>query len=120
MVVKWWLTLREQRRLKVFESRVLRRIFRPKRDKVTGKWRKLNNEDLIDLCCLPAIVRVIKLRMRLAGHVALWGRGEVYTGFWWGNLREGDHLGDPGVGIKIILRWIIRKWDVGHGLDRSD
>jgi len=38
------------------------------------------------------------------------------TGFWWGNLREGDHLGDPGVGGRIILRWISRKWDVG-GMD---
>ena len=41
------------------------------------------------------------------------GRGEVYTGFWWGNLREGDHLEDPGVDGRIILRWIFRKWDVG-------
>ena len=40
-------------------------------------------------------------------------RGEVYTGFWWGNLRVRDHLGDSGVGERIILRWIYRKWDVG-------
>jgi hypothetical protein len=40
-------------------------------------------------------------------------RGEAYTGFWWGNLRERDHLGDPGVDGRIILRWIIRKWNVG-------
>jgi hypothetical protein len=40
------------------------------------------------------------------------GRGEVYTGFWWGNLRERDHLENPGVSGKIILRWIFRKWDV--------
>jgi len=40
----------------------------------------------------------------------VWGRGAVYTGFWWGNLREGDHLGDPGVDGRIILRWIFRKW----------
>jgi len=38
-------------------------------------------------------------------------RGEVYTGFWWGGLREGDHLGDPDVDGRIILRWIFRKWD---------
>jgi hypothetical protein len=43
----------------------------------------------------------------------VWGRGEVYTGFWWGNLRERDHLGDPGVDGRIILRRIFRKWDVG-------
>jgi len=46
-------------------------------------------------------------------------RGEVYTGFWWGNLTERDHLGDPGLDGKIILRWIFRKWDVVHGLDRG-
>jgi hypothetical protein len=41
------------------------------------------------------------------------GRGEVYTGFWWGNPRERDHWGDPAVDGMIILRWIFRKWDVG-------
>jgi hypothetical protein len=41
----------------------------------------------------------------------LWGRGEVHSGFWWGNLRENDHLEDPGVDRRIILRWIFRKWD---------
>jgi len=56
------------------------------------------------------IVRVIKLRrMRWAGHVARMGRGEVYTGFWWGNLRERDHLEYPGVDERIILRRIFRK-----------
>jgi len=45
--------------------------------------------------------------------------GEAYTGFWWGNLRERDHLGDPGLDGKIILRWIFREWDGGHGLDRG-
>jgi len=63
----WWLTLREERRLRVFENRVLRRIFEPKRDEVTGEWRKLNNEEFIDLYSSPTIVWVIKLRMRLAG-----------------------------------------------------
>jgi len=43
----------------------------------------------------------------------VWGRGEAYTGFWWGNLRERDHFGDPGIDGSIILRWIFRKWDVG-------
>jgi hypothetical protein len=41
------------------------------------------------------------------------GMGEACTGFWWGNLRERDHLGEPGIDRKIILRWIIRKWDMG-------
>jgi hypothetical protein len=56
----WSLTLREERGLRVFENRVLRRIFGPKRDEVTGEWRKLHNEELNDLYCSPNIVWVIK------------------------------------------------------------
>jgi hypothetical protein len=62
--------LREERRLRVFENRVLRKAFGPKRDEVTGKWRKLHNEELNGLYCSLSVIRSIKLRrMRLAGHV---------------------------------------------------
>jgi hypothetical protein len=54
--------LREERRLRVFENRVLRRVFGPKREDVTGEWRELHNEELNDLYSLPNIVRVVKLR----------------------------------------------------------
>jgi hypothetical protein len=75
--------------LRVFENRVLRRVFGPKRDKVTGEWRKLHNEELQDLYCSPANLRGIKSRrMRWAGHVAWMRRGEACTEFWWENLRE--------------------------------
>jgi hypothetical protein len=97
----------------VFENSVLRGVFGGKRDGVTGEWRKLHNEELHDLYCSPSIVRVIKSRrMRWAGHVALMGRSEACTECWWGNLRERDHWGDPGVDRRITLRWMIRKWDV--------
>jgi hypothetical protein len=101
----WSLTLREECRLKVFENRVLRRVFGPKRDEVTGEWRNLHNEELNYLYSLPNIVRVVKSRrMRCAGHVASMGEGKVCTGFWWGSQREGDHWGDPDVDGMIILR----------------
>jgi len=51
--------------------------------------------------------------MRWRGTWRVWGREEVYTGFWWGNLKERDHFGDPGIDGSIILRWIFREWDVG-------
>jgi hypothetical protein len=71
----WYLTLREEHRLRVFENRVLRRIFGPKREE-DGSWRKLHNDELHILYSLPNIVRVIKSRrMRWAGRVARMGEG---------------------------------------------
>jgi hypothetical protein len=72
---------------------VMRRIFGPKRDEVTEEWRKLNNEGLNDLYC-SANIRVIKSR-RWAGHVAVWVRGEVHKGVWWGRPEGKRPLGRP-------------------------
>jgi hypothetical protein len=95
------------------QSIALKRITKQNVTCTEGEWRKLHNEELNDLYTSRNIVRVINSRrMRWAGHVARMGGGEAYTGFWWGNLRKRDHLGDPGVDGRIILRWIFRKWDV--------
>jgi hypothetical protein len=76
----------------VFENRVLRRVFGPKRDEVTGDWRKLHNEELHNLCSSPNIIRMIKVRsMRWAGHIARMGRRGMHIGYWWESQKERDH-----------------------------
>jgi hypothetical protein len=87
----------------VFENRVLRRIFGPKRDEVTGEWRKLHNEELHNLYSSSDIIRQVKSRrMRWAGHVARMGEGrKVYK------VLERDHLEDQGVGGKMGSEWIL-------------
>jgi len=110
----WSLTLREERNLRVFENMMLRRIFGPRRDEVTGEWRRLHNEELNDLYSSPNIVRVIKsIRMKWARRVARMGKERGYIGSWWGNRRKRDHWGNLGVDGWIILGWISRRWDVG-------
>jgi hypothetical protein len=89
--ILYQITLREEHRPRVFENRVLRRIFGPKRDEVTGEWRKLHNEELRDLYSSPIIIRIIKPRMRWAGHVARTGGIGTRIGYWWEIQRERDH-----------------------------
>jgi hypothetical protein len=85
----WSLTLREEHRLRVFEKRVLRRIFGLKRVEVTGEWRKLHDEELRDLYSSPSIIRIIKRRrMRWAGHVARMGRRRTRIDFWWESKKD--------------------------------
>ena len=96
--------MREERKLKLFENMVLKRIFGPRRDEVTGEWRRFHNEEINDLYCSPNIVRMIKLRrMRWAGHVASMGEERGCIESWWGNRSERDHWGDLGVDVWIIL-----------------
>jgi hypothetical protein len=95
--------LRENHRLRVFENGVLKRIFGPKREE-DGSWRKLHNDEFHSLYYSPN-VRVINSRwMRLVGHGARMGRGEVFTGLWLGGPKGRDHWKDLGVGGRITLR----------------
>jgi hypothetical protein len=92
----------------VFEDRVLRGIFGPKRDEVTGDWRKLHKEGLLNLYKSPSIIRMIKsMRMRWTGHVARMGRRGIHIRYWWENQKEIDHWEDEDVGGWIILNWIL-------------
>jgi hypothetical protein len=93
--------------LGVFENRVLMRIFGPKRDEVTGTWRRLHNEKRNDLYSLPNTVWVMKLRrIRWVGHITRSGRGKMHTGFWQGNVKARDQLEDACVDGRIVLKWI--------------
>jgi hypothetical protein len=100
---------REGNRPRVFENRVLMRILGPNGDEIIGGWRKLHNEELHNVHFLLNIIRTIKL-MKWAGHV----------GFWYKNLKQRDHQEDIGEDSRIILKWILEKWDEGgYGLDSS-
>jgi hypothetical protein len=97
--------LREERKLRVFENRVLRRIFGLKEDEITKEWIKIHNEELNNLHFSPDIIWVIKWgNNEVDGHVPCMGREEVHIGFWRGNLKEIDHLEVPDVNGSIILR----------------
>jgi hypothetical protein len=98
----------------VFENSLLRGIFGPERDEVTGEWRKLHNEELNDLYSSPNVVQVIKWRrMRWAWHVAQIGERRGMYRVLVGKPEGKRSLGRPGVDGRIIIRWIFRKWDLG-------
>jgi hypothetical protein len=114
------LTLREEHRLRVFENRVLRRIFEPKRDEETGGWRKLHNEELHNLYSSPSIIRIIK-RLRWAGHVARMAEKRNAYRIFVGKPAGKRPLERPRLrcvdNIKMDLREI--EWDGVHWIDTA-
>ena len=106
----WSLTLREERRVGVFENRMPRKIFGPKMDEVPGGWREIYNVEFNDLYYSPNIIWVIKSRrMRWAGRVVRMGES---TGAYRVLVRKPERRDHLKAG-RIILRWIFRKWDGG-------
>jgi hypothetical protein len=106
--------LREERRLSVTENRVLRRISGPKKNEVTGERRKLPNEEFNELYSSPNVIRLIKSRrIGWTGHVVCMGDSRGAYGVSVGKNERKRPSEDQDVDRRIILRWILSKWDVG-------
>jgi hypothetical protein len=105
------LTPAEERRLRVFENRVLRRTFGPKKQEVTRDWRRLHNKEFNDLYSSPNIISAIKSRLRWAGRVARMGESRGAYRVLGRNMTERDHLEVTRVDGRIILKCIFKTWD---------
>jgi hypothetical protein len=98
------LTWTKECRLRVFENGLQKRILWPRRDKETGEWRSLHNEKLNDLYSPPTHILMNKSRRKIWwGMQHIWGRGELHTLLWRGNLMEKDHLEDPGIELHLYF-----------------
>jgi hypothetical protein len=116
----WSLTLREEHRLRVFENRVLRRIFGPKSDEVTGEWRKLHSEELHNFYSFPDIIRQAKSKQtRWAGHVARKGEERKLYKVLGGKARRKRPLRRPIVDGKMGSEWILGRLAWGCVLDST-
>jgi hypothetical protein len=116
----WSLTLRDECRLRVFENRVLRRIFGPKRDEVTGEWRRLHNKELYALYSSPHTIWVMKSRrLRWAEHVALMGIEKRCMQGFGGETSSKESLGRPRHSWQYNIKMDLREVGWGHGMDRS-
>ena len=107
----WSFALREENRSTIFENRVLRRIFGPKRDEITMEWRKIHNEGINDLYCSPNIIGVIKLRMRWARHVERMAGWRGFYRILVGRPEGKRSLGRPSLRWGEILKLKFRKYD---------
>jgi hypothetical protein len=102
----------------VFENRVLRRIFGPKRDEVMGEWRKLHSGELHNLYSSPDIIRQIKSRrMRWVEHVASMGLGRNMYRVWWESPKEKDHSKDNGMDGRMGSKWTLGRLGRGGGFN---
>jgi hypothetical protein len=101
------LTLREECRLRMFENGLLKRMLRPRREKVTGEWRNLHNEGLNDPYSSPTRIGCSNQGERYGwGMQHVWGRGEFHTVLWWGNLMKRGHLEVPGIELHLHFTYI--------------